>query len=65
MTPKRERQLGLSATTFLILCLWLGPHVTVPLLFVIAIAVVWFLACKRWPLFAVFTIGFLRGLFRR
>jgi hypothetical protein len=27
MTSKRERQLGISATTFLVLCIWLGPRV--------------------------------------
>jgi hypothetical protein len=37
MTPKRERQLGLSATTFLLLCVAWGPHRAC---FVIAVAAI-------------------------
>jgi hypothetical protein len=36
--------------------------------FLIAVAAVvsgWFLACRRWPLVAIFTTGFIRGLLRR
>jgi hypothetical protein len=49
---------GLSATTFLILCIWLGPRLACSLPIVVAIATLWFLACRRWPIVAVFTAGF-------
>jgi hypothetical protein len=65
MTPKRERQLGLSATTFLMLGIWLGPDHAVFLLTVVAILTAWFLACRRWPWFGWFSINFIRGLFGR
>ena len=66
MSPRRDSELlGISATTFLTLCLWLGPQVACSLIFVIAIGYVWFAACRRWPIVAVFTVGLIRGLFRR
>lgn len=67
--PKRIRKskdlLGVSAVTFLVLCVGLGPRLACSLLFVAAIVTVWILAAKRWPWFAVFSAGFIRGLFSR
>jgi hypothetical protein len=57
MTKRDEALLGISATTFLILCIWLGPKVAVLLIFVVAIVTLWFLACRRWPIVAVFTLA--------
>jgi hypothetical protein len=60
-----QHRAGLSAVVFLMLCLWMGPRLACSLLFVVAIVTVWWLACRRWPLVGVMTIGFLRGLFGR
>jgi hypothetical protein len=65
MTKRDEALLGISATTFLILCIWLGPKVAVSLIFVVAIVTLWFLACRRWAIVAVFTLDFVRGLLGR
>ena len=65
MTRADEARLGLSAVVFLQLCIWLGPDRAVFLVAVVAILTAWFLACRRWPWFAWFTINFLNGLFRR
>jgi hypothetical protein len=43
-----EDRTGLSATTFIMLCIWLGPDRAVFLITVTAILTVWFLACRRW-----------------
>ena len=51
-------RLGLSATTFLMLCMWLGPDRAVFLLTAVAIAAAWVALCKRFP-----TVGFLTGAF--
>jgi hypothetical protein len=53
MTKRDEGLLGVSATTFLILCIWLGPRLACSLIVVVAV-VTWALACRRWPWFAVF-----------
>jgi hypothetical protein len=58
-------RIGLSATTFLLLGIWLGPDRACFLIAVAAILTVWFWACRRWPLVAVFTLGFFRGLLGR
>jgi hypothetical protein len=60
-----QHRAGLSATTFLLLGVWLGPDRAVFLLTVIAILTLWFLACRRWPIVAIFTAGVVRGLLRR
>jgi hypothetical protein len=65
MTDSDEDRAGISATTFLMLGIWLGPDRAVFLIVVVAIVSLWFLACRRWPWFAWFTINFLNGLFRR
>ena len=65
MTPRRERQLGLSATTFLTLCVAFGADRTVFVLTIIAIGWAWFALCRRFPLVASFTRSFARGLFGR
>jgi hypothetical protein len=65
MTPRRERQLGLSAVVFLMLGIWLGPRLAVSLLTVAAIIATWWAMCRRWPILGVMTLGFLRGLFGR
>lgn len=53
---------GLSAVTFLVLCIWLGPDRACFLLTVVAIVAGWFWACRRWPIVAYITWGFIRGL---
>lgn len=63
MTPKRASQLGISATTFLLLCCYFGFHATVDWLLFIAIVGVWLWACGRYRLVYVATLGFFEGLF--
>jgi hypothetical protein len=67
--PARIRRskdlLGVSAVTFLTLCMWLGPPLACSLLIIVAIMALWFFACRRWPIVAWFTAGFIRGLMRR
>lgn len=60
-----QHRAGLSVTTFIMLCVWLGPRLACSLLFVIGVGAVWFLACRRWPIVAIFTAGVVRGLLRR
>jgi hypothetical protein len=62
---KREAQIGVTATTFLALSIWIGPDRAVFLFAVVAIVAIWIASCHRWPLVAVFTIGVVRGLLRR
>ncbi len=62
---KSKELLGVTAVTFLTLCVWLGPDRAVFLLAVVAIGSLWLLGCRRWPLVAIFTIGVIRGLLRR
>jgi hypothetical protein len=60
---KRAAQIGMTATTLLTLCMWLGPNRA---LFVVLVAGgLWarFATCRRYP--AVAWMGFLRGLFGR
>ncbi len=64
-TISDEDRLGLSATTFLMLCIWLGPRTAVSLIVVVAIVALWIAMCRRWPWLAVFSIGLIRGLFSR
>lgn len=54
---KRTAQIGVTATTFLTLCMWLGPNRALFGLWA------WFAMCRRYP--AVAWMGFLRGLFGR
>jgi hypothetical protein len=56
---------GISATTYLLLVAAWGPHRAFYVVIVAAILTAWFMACRRWPLLAVFSIGVLRGLLRR
>jgi 4-hydroxybenzoate polyprenyltransferase len=64
-THSRRVLLGVSATTYLALCVWLGPQVATALIFVAGVGTLWWLACRRWPWFAMFSLGFMRGLFQR
>jgi hypothetical protein len=41
--------LGLSATTFLLLCIWLGPNLACFLIAVVALLAAWFALCRRYP----------------
>jgi hypothetical protein len=53
---------GVSASTFLTLCIAWGPRRAC---FVIAVAFIlwaWVAACGRWPGVSIFTSGFLTGL---
>jgi hypothetical protein len=62
MTYSDADRAGISATTFIALCLWMGPDRAVFLLTVVAIGVAWFWLCRRFPLVVWFTAGFIRGL---
>jgi hypothetical protein len=61
MTKRDEALLGVSATTFLLLCLWLGPDRAVFLLAVVAIVAMWIAICRKWPIVGYFTVVFLGG----
>ena len=60
-----EERLGVSATTYLTLCAWLGIHAAFAFVVVTAIAWIWLALCRRYPMIAIFTISLIRGLFRR
>lgn len=66
-THSRRALIGISAATFLLLCLWLGPRLACSLLVVIAIVAVWVALCRRYPaagyLTGIFFVGFVGGLF--
>ena len=57
---------GLSATTFLMLGIWLGPDRAVFLIVVAAIVALWVQVCRRFPVVArltyVFFNSFVLGL---
>ena len=67
MTPNDEAQLGLSATTFLTLCIAWGPDRACFAITVVAAIAGWIALARRFPLVGYFTIvffdGFLGGLF--
>ena len=62
MTIKRRNQLGLSATTFLILCIWLGPDRACFFIGLAAFIAVWAALCKRFPALGWFTTAFFFGV---
>jgi hypothetical protein len=69
-TPARIRRskdlLGVSATAFLTLCLWVGPHAACWLVATAAIVATWVAICRRFPavgyLTGIFVVGFVQGL---
>jgi hypothetical protein len=67
VTKRDEGLIGVSATTFLLLCLWLGPDRAVFPLAGVAIVAGWCLLCRRFPIVGYFTAvflgGFVSGLF--
>jgi hypothetical protein len=62
-----EDRAGLSATTFLTLCVAWGPHAAFFLTVTAMLIGMWVLICKRFPflghLTVVFIDGFVSGLF--
>jgi hypothetical protein len=70
-SPKRIRRskelLGVSAVTFLALCIWVGPNAACWFIAIAAIIAVWVALCRRFPTFGwltfVFFDGFFGGLF--
>ena len=64
---KRAAQIGVTATTFLALCIWLGPNAACWLIVIAAFIACWAWLCVRFPFFGVFTVacisGFVGGLF--
>lgn len=62
-----EDRAGLSATTFLLLGIWLGPTAACWLVAIAAIVAGWVWLCRRFPTFGwltyVFFDGFCGGLF--
>jgi hypothetical protein len=65
MMKRDQELLERSATTYLLLVVWLGPKLAFSFCFVTLFAAVWIACCKRYQWFAVFTIGFIHGLLRR
>jgi hypothetical protein len=66
LTRRDETLLGLSATTFLLLGVWIGPHAACWLVATAAILGAWVALCRRFPIVGyfsrVFLGGFLSGL---
>ena len=60
--PKRAAQIGVTATTFLALCVWIGPDRACFLIAIAAILTIWFWLCCRFPTAALIATGFIRGL---
>jgi hypothetical protein len=56
---------GISATTFLLLCVAWGPDRAVFVLMLVAIAAGWFWLTRSFPRTAWILSGFIRGLFGR
>jgi hypothetical protein len=67
VTRYDENRLGLSATTFLLLYLWMGPTAACWLIAIVAIVAAWIALCRRFPAVGYFTYvffdGFVGGLF--
>jgi hypothetical protein len=57
-THSRRALLGISATTFLTLCVWMGPDAACWLIGVAAFIALWTALCRRFP-----TFGYLSGVF--
>jgi hypothetical protein len=62
-THRRKTLLGVTATTYLVLCVAFGIHLAFWLVVLTAVVVRWAALCRRWPLVGVATIGFFEGLF--
>ena len=68
---KRATQIGISATTFLTLCVWIGPNAACWLIAIAAIVTGWVLLAHRLPVvgwltyvfFNSFVLGLISGLF--
>lgn len=63
VTRRDQQLIGISAVTYLILCLWLGPHGAFYLVLATAIITVWWALCRRFPFVGVMTIAMLTGFF--
>lgn len=61
-THRRKILLGVSATTYLVLCIAFGSHLAFSL--VVLAAVLWggWKLCVRFPLVGLATLGFFEGL---
>ena len=63
--PKRirrsKRALGVTAVTFLTLCVWLGPHAACWLIAIAAVVALWAALCRRFPVVGYLTGAFFRG----
>jgi hypothetical protein len=68
-TPVRIRRskdlLGVSAVTFLTLCVAWGQNRACFVIAFASVLVGWLALCRRYPTVAWITMGFLRGLFGR
>ena len=60
-THSRRVLLGVSATTYLALAIWLGPHVAFWLTVIGGWTLFWFWLCGRFPILGMFTSAFLAG----
>ena len=63
MTSSDADRLGLSATTFLTLCIAWGPSRACFVIMLVAIGAGWFWLCRRWPIVGWLTCVFINGLF--
>ena len=62
MTARDKELLGLSATIYLLLGVWLGPNRALFVVLLAAIGFGWFRLCARYPKVAWITLSFVRGL---
>jgi hypothetical protein len=60
-THSRRVLLGTSATTYLTLCVWLGPTAAFWLTVIGGWTLFWFWLCGRFPVLGWFTSAFLTG----
>jgi hypothetical protein len=67
MAYSDEDRAGLSATTFLTLCIAWGPNRACFAIMTVAIGALWIALCRRYPavgtLTGIFIVSFVQGLF--
>jgi hypothetical protein len=59
---KRAQQLGLTAVTFLMLSIWIGPDRACFFILIAAALTVWFWLIRRFPHLGIAAMGFISGL---
>ena len=61
-THRRKILLGVTATTYLVLCVAFGTHLAFSLVVFVAVIMGWWKLCVRFPLLGIATLGFFEGL---